>query len=186
SRRLRTPGARVGAALPGGDREPVQAEERELVPVPPLEHDLPVYDVEEPAAAEAERVPPLEDRPRPVLEQVLDEARHVGRRELALERGPDGLPALDGLLGHLVVHGAGRVEGGDPRFYDVPRTRAAGGHHVSWRDRERAGGAVNALDDADPGTRIRWHGSGGTDPVRPPRLGGVRDTAAPRHAGACR
>src|SRR5690606_3359142 len=166
SRRLRTPGARVGAALPGGDREPVQAEERELVPVPPLEHDLPVYDVEEPAAAEAERVPPLEDRPRPVLEQVLDEARHVGRRELALERGPDGLPALDGLLGHLVVHGAGRVEGGealdvavveggDPRFYDVPRTRAAGGHHVSWRDRERAGGTVNALDDAGPVTRIR-------------------------------
>src|SRR4051812_37463166 len=83
--------------------------ERELVPVATLERDAAFDDAEEPAAAQPKRIAPLQDRPLAVLEQVLDDARHRGRRELALEHRADVRPPLDRRpLGHLMVD---RVDG---------------------------------------------------------------------------
>lgn len=62
-------------------------------------------DLEEPAAPEPQGIPPLQDGPLPVLEEVFHNGRHVGGGELRREHLPDGRPSHNGLVGHLVVDG---------------------------------------------------------------------------------
>lgn len=71
------------------DREVVSPEKRELVPVAPLELNLAIVDLEEPAASKSERVTPFQNRPVAVLEDVLHNAHHFGALELGLEHPSD-------------------------------------------------------------------------------------------------
>ena len=57
------------------------AEERKLIPVASLKLDLPVYNVEEPAAAKAKRIAPLQNSPLTLFEDVFDQADHIRRGE---------------------------------------------------------------------------------------------------------
>ena len=86
------------------ERQTVHAQERQLVPLAGLELDERAPHAEEAASAQSEGVPPLEDRPLAVLEQVLDDADHSCAREFSREHGPNGGLALDRRLGHLVIH----------------------------------------------------------------------------------
>ena len=92
------------------DWQPVTPQESQLVPVTSLKSDLAANDVKEAAAPQAQRVPPFENSPLTVFENVLHDADHVGRGELGHEHLPDGRPAMDRSLRHLVVHGIVGVE----------------------------------------------------------------------------
>lgn len=91
----------------------VHAKEGELVPVAPLKLDEGVADVKEAAASEAERIPPLENRPLTLFEEILDDAHHRCPGEFTLEHLPNRGPALDGLFGYLVIDGRVGVEGSE-------------------------------------------------------------------------
>src|SRR5215475_2799834 len=93
-------------------RQPLQAQERQLVPVAALERDLPLDDVEKAAAAQAQRVAPLENRPLAVLEQVFHDAHHLCGGESRGEHLADGVPAVDGTFSHLMVDRVVGIEGG--------------------------------------------------------------------------
>ena len=90
----------------------VLPQEGEFVPVAPLEHDAAVKDVEEAAAPEPEGVPPLQDRPGAILEEVLDDAHHLGGPEAVGEHLPQGRPAGHRILRDLMVDGIFGVQGG--------------------------------------------------------------------------
>ena len=57
-------------------RQALRAQEGELVPVPALEHEPVVADLEEPATAQAERLAPLQDGLLAVFEDLLDDTPH--------------------------------------------------------------------------------------------------------------
>jgi hypothetical protein len=82
--------------------------ESEVVPITALEPDATFHYLEEATPAEAHRISPLEDSPVAVLEQVLDDAGHIGFRELIPEHRVNGVFASYGLLNNLVI---GRIVG---------------------------------------------------------------------------
>jgi hypothetical protein len=91
-------------------RKPLEPKERELIPVPALEHDFTVNDMEEAAASQAKWITPFEDGPLTVLEDVLHDTHHIGLSEFGCKHPPDGLAAYHGLLGHLMIRGILTVE----------------------------------------------------------------------------
>src|SRR5262245_1043691 len=92
-------------------RQTVLTQERQFVPVSTLEHDLVGNDVEEAAAAQAQRIPPLEYGPLTVFKDVLDDAYHLGRGEPVREHPTNrGAPAYR-CFGDLVVYRIFGVEG---------------------------------------------------------------------------
>ncbi len=95
--RLRT------SSLAARHRKSSEPKKSELVPVAPLEDDLIVDDVEESAAPEPERVAPFQNGPFAILENLLDDASHVGRSEFCLKHRADILAADNGLLRNLVI-----------------------------------------------------------------------------------
>lgn len=68
----------------------MEPKERELVPIPALEHDFPVNDMEETAAPQAKWIAPFEDGPLTVLEDVLYDIHHIGLSEFGCKHPPDG------------------------------------------------------------------------------------------------
>src|SRR5262245_4384501 len=63
------------------DWQTLLPQERQLVPVTALEHDLVSDDMEEATSAKPQRIPPLKDGPFTIFEDLLDEALHLGRRK---------------------------------------------------------------------------------------------------------
>src|SRR5579871_2021886 len=91
---------------PIGLRQAVELEERQLVPIAPLKCDLPINDMEEPASAQSLRVPPFQDGPLAVFEEIFPDANHLGHLEAGLEHRANRLAAMDRTFSHLMV---GRV-----------------------------------------------------------------------------
>lgn len=94
-----------------GHRHPMHPQEAELVPVAALEHDAPIPHMEEAAAAQPQGIPPFEDGPITVLEQVLGNAGHLGGGEAVDEHLPYRFAPGHRLLRDLVVD---RVIGIEP------------------------------------------------------------------------
>src|SRR5215813_7054466 len=91
-------------------RQALETEERELVPIAALEHDLIGDDVEEAAPAKAQRIPPLQNCPLALFENALRNAHHLGGREAGCKHLADrGLPAYRRLC-DLVVYSILGVE----------------------------------------------------------------------------
>lgn len=90
------------------NRNALQPEERQLIEITALEHDLIVAHVEKAAAAKTVGIAPLQGRPLAVAEQVLDDAGHLRAAEFDLEHSPDRVAADPRRHDHLVV---GRVFG---------------------------------------------------------------------------
>src|SRR5262245_11215912 len=108
----------------------MQPQERQLVPVASLELDKRIPHMEETAPTKSKGVPPLQNRPLAILEQILDEAHHLRSRELACKHLATGCPTFDRRLCHLMVNRrltvetgqrfyVGPVEGFDPRLDDL-------------------------------------------------------------------
>ncbi len=66
--------------------------------------DLAFDNMEEAASAEAERVFPFKNGPLSVFKDVLDDAHHGGRSKAGSEHLSNRALALNGHLGHLVIH----------------------------------------------------------------------------------
>lgn len=86
------------------------AQKRELVPVAALTHDLPTDHVEEPAASEAQRVPPLEDGPLAVLKHVLHDADHPRGGEAGGEHLTNRFSPAHRGFSYLMVNRVLRIE----------------------------------------------------------------------------
>jgi hypothetical protein len=106
-------------------RQALLPEEGQLVEVTSLEDDLLVDDLEEAATTQSLRVSPFQNRPVPVLKDVLDLTHHRRATELALEHLPNSIPADDRFPDHLMIDrifsvelrdrfGVGAIERGDP------------------------------------------------------------------------
>src|SRR5262245_26676411 len=105
---------RRGRMSPRRKRQVVQTEKRQLVPVPSLELNERISDMEEPTAAKTARISPFENGPFAILEEILHDAHHLGSRELARKHCPDLIPAVDRVLRHLMVDGELRVKSAEP------------------------------------------------------------------------
>jgi hypothetical protein len=79
------------------------SQEGQLVEVPPLEDDLIVEDPEEAATTQSLWVSPFQNRPVPVLKDVLDLAYHRRATELALKHLPNCVPTDDRFPDHLMI-----------------------------------------------------------------------------------
>src|SRR5262249_21824057 len=84
--------------------QPMQFKKRKFVPIAPLKNDLIVDDMEKTAAPQAQRIPPLQNRPFTVLKQVLNDADHFCFGEPVHNHCPDRLPPFHWALRHLMVH----------------------------------------------------------------------------------
>lgn len=105
-------------------RHALRAQECQLVPIATLENDLVILDVKEPASPQPERIPPFENRPVTVFENVFNDAYHLRIGEPVGEHLPDRVSAIDGRLGYLVVHRMLGVEG-----YECVDIRSVEGIH---------------------------------------------------------
>jgi hypothetical protein len=85
-------------------RQTVQTQERQLVPVPSLEHDLIILNMEKAASSQAERVPPLKYGPLPIFEQVLHDTRHLGCGEFFGKLGSNRISSSNRRTRSLMVH----------------------------------------------------------------------------------
>jgi hypothetical protein len=106
----------------------LKPEKRQLVEIAALENDLAVLHVEEAAATQPGGIPPFQDRPLAILEDVLGNARHFRTAKLRAKHVPDGLAAKQGLHDYLMIrriHGVERgktlhirfIEAGDPLLH---------------------------------------------------------------------
>ena len=84
-------------------RQTVLPEEGQLVEVTSLEDDLIVEDLEEAATTQSRWVSPFQNRPVPVLKDVLDLAHHRRATELALKHLPNSVPPDDRFPDHLMI-----------------------------------------------------------------------------------
>jgi len=90
----------------------VKSEEGQLISIAPLKCDASVNDVEEAASTQSLRVPPLQDGPLAILEEVFGNANHLGRVKALLEHGSNSLTAMDWALGYLMVNRVRLIKGG--------------------------------------------------------------------------
>ena len=72
-----------------------------------------VNDVEEAAAAQSFRVPPLQDSPLAVRKEVFANADHLGRVKSGLEHCSNSLAAVNRAFGYLMVDRVRMIEGGE-------------------------------------------------------------------------
>ena len=62
---------------------------------------------------------PLQHRPFPILEQILDDAGRLRGRELSLEHSADGFPSIDRRFRDPMIYGVRAVGGGKRRDISV-------------------------------------------------------------------
>lgn len=140
----------------------MQSEKRELVPVPTLERDAPFVDRKEPAAAQSERVAPLEDRDVAGLMEDLGDADHLGSREFPAKHLANGHPALDRLLGDLVVDSPAIARLANGKMGDHRGVEAVAdaerGRDVSGTEKRRARMGVEIGEGQQAlGAQVRGH-----------------------------
>jgi hypothetical protein len=81
----------------------VKLEKGKLVPVAALENDLAADDMKEATSSQTFRIAPLQNRPLPILEDVLDDADHLCSGKSIREHLTNGLAAFDRFLCNLMV-----------------------------------------------------------------------------------
>ena len=91
-------------SLLAGQRQAVEAQKRQLVPIATLEGDPSIDHVKEATPPQSERVTPLEHRPFPFFEDVLDDEYHLCRSKAGRENLANSGTAFDRSLSNLVVH----------------------------------------------------------------------------------
>ena len=101
---------RTCESLLARQRQTVEAQKCQLVPIATLEGDPSINHVKEATPPQSERVTPLENRPFAFFEDVLDDANHLRRSKAGSEHLANGGTALDRSLSNLMVHGVISVE----------------------------------------------------------------------------
>lgn len=78
-------------------------QEGELIPISPLKCSFSANNLEEPASEQAQRVPPLQDRPLSVFKYVLNNTDHLGCGGFFCEHISDSGAAGDRGVGNLMI-----------------------------------------------------------------------------------
>lgn len=110
-------------------RQAMHAQECQFIPISSLKYDFAVEDVEKTAPSQSEWVAPLQHTPIAVFEDVLDNADHLGIRELLCEHLADCTLSLSRIARHLMVDcrfmvkrgqrvGVASIKGLNPLFDD--------------------------------------------------------------------